>query len=210
MMATNSRITGIVENGRSRGWRERTLPTWGTGTGQAGSREAARSRSAARTWETLRRTATRLFLFAAALASPTLAAVSAFAASPAAAESVEETRREILECFDRWNRALQSGDPGQVAALYAEDAILLPTVSNRVRHNHEEIRDYFRHFLADRPSGKIDEANVRIYGNMAINSGLYTFSFPDKPPLHGRFTFVYRWNGNRWEILEHHSSRMPE
>ena len=50
---------------------------------------------------------------------------------------------EITVLFDQWNSALQTGDPKQVAALYATDAILLPTVSNKVRHNHEEIEDYF-------------------------------------------------------------------
>lgn len=32
----------------------------------------------------------------------------------------------------RWNAALQTGDPEKVADMYAEDAILLPTVSNKV------------------------------------------------------------------------------
>jgi hypothetical protein len=59
------------------------------------------------------------------------------------------------------------------------NAILLPTVSNKVRHNHAEIEDYFVHFLAKGPRGAIDEANVQTFGNIAINSGVYTFSFQD-------------------------------
>ena len=88
--------------------------------------------------------------------------------------------------------------------------LLLPTVSNKVRHNHEEIEDYFVDFLAKGPSGKIDESNVRIYGDLAINSGVYTFTFKDGTVVQARFTFVYRWSGQRWLIVEHHSSRMPE
>jgi uncharacterized protein (TIGR02246 family) len=84
---------------------------------------------------------------------------------------------EITVLFDQWNSALQTGDPKQVAALYATDAILLPTVSNQVRHNHQEIEDYFVHFLAKGPQGKIDESNVRIIDDIAINSGVYTFTF---------------------------------
>lgn len=117
---------------------------------------------------------------------------------------------DITALFETWNSALQTGDPKQVAALYAADAILLPTVSNRVRHNHEEIEDYFVQFLAKGPSGKIDEANVRIFGDLAINSGVYTFTFSDGAVVTARFTYVYRRDGDGWKIIEHHSSAMPE
>ncbi len=117
---------------------------------------------------------------------------------------------DITELFETWNSALQTGDPKQVAALYAADAILLPTVSNQVRHNHEEIEDYFVQFLAKGPSGKIDEANVRIFGDLAINSGVYTFTFADGAVVTARFTYVYRQDGDGWKIIEHHSSAMPE
>lgn len=119
-------------------------------------------------------------------------------------------KSEITALFKQWNSALKTGDPKQVAALYAADAILLPTVSNQVRHNHAEIEDYFVHFLAKGPQGKIDESNVRIFGELAINSGVYTFTFKDGMTVQARFTYVYRWDGQRWSIIEHHSSAMPE
>lgn len=117
---------------------------------------------------------------------------------------------EITALFDEWNSALQTGDPKQVAALYENNAILLPTVSNQVRHNPAEIEDYFVNFLAKGPMGKIDEANVRTFGELAINSGVYTFTFEGGASVQARYTFVYRWNGQRWMIVEHHSSAMPE
>ncbi len=117
---------------------------------------------------------------------------------------------EITALFDEWNTAIQTGDPKNVAALYESNGILLPTLSNAVRHNHEEIEDYFVRFLTNGPVGKIDEGNVRIFGQMAINSGIYTFTFKDGAAVSARFTFVYRWNGQRWMIVEHHSSQMPE
>ena len=119
-------------------------------------------------------------------------------------------RGDISSLFDEWNDALQTGNPKNVAALYEANAILLPTVSNKVRHNHEEIEDYFVHFLAKGPQGKIDETNVRVFSDIAINSGIYTFSFKDQSSVQARFTFVYRWNGQRWTIVEHHSSVLPE
>lgn len=116
-----------------------------------------------------------------------------------------------MSLFDEWNNALQTGDPRKVAALYDEsNGILLPTVSNEVRHNRAEIEEYFVHFLANGPNGKINEANVRIFGQLAINSGVYTFTFKDGATVQARFTFVYRQNDGRWIIVEHHSSQMPE
>ncbi len=117
---------------------------------------------------------------------------------------------DITALFDEWNSALQTGEPKNVSALYETNAILLPTVSNKVRHNHEEIEDYFVHFLAKGPKGEINESNVRTFGDIAINSGVYTFTFSDGNSVQARFTYAYRWNGQRWLIVEHHSSAMPE
>lgn len=117
----------------------------------------------------------------------------------------------VLGLFDRWNAALATGDPDTVTALYAEDAVLLPTVSNQVRHNHSEIRDYFVNFLAKQPQGVIDEANVRhLAEDLVINSGVYTFTFGDQSQVSARFTYLYRKVGDDWKIMEHHSSAMPE
>ena len=122
-----------------------------------------------------------------------------------------KTKEDITSLFDEWNSAIQSGNPENVAALYEEGtAILLPTMSNSVRHNRKEIADYFVQFLAKSPMGRINEGNIRIFGGIAINSGLYTFTFEDDSIVRARFTFVYRWNGQRWMIAEHHSSAMPE
>ncbi|GGA83620.1 hypothetical protein GCM10011369_27050 [Neiella marina] len=118
--------------------------------------------------------------------------------------------KDILALFEQWNSALQTGLPSEVVALYCQDAVLLPTISNDVRRSHSEIEDYFELFLARKPVGKIDQCSVRLHGDIAINSGVYTFSFDNEPDVQARFTFVYRNTGNRWMIIEHHSSQMPE
>ena len=122
------------------------------------------------------------------------------------------TKNEISDLFEIWNRALQTGDPNDVVACYAEDAVLLPTVSAKVRHDHDEIRDYFVHFLSKQPYGTITEQNIRIYGDIAINSGLYTFALTQdgvRTDVAARFTFVYRKQDDGWLIIEHHSSILP-
>jgi len=123
--------------------------------------------------------------------------------------------QEILGLFDKWNETLQTGNPAEVAARYAkEGGILVPTVSPLVRHNHAEIEDYFVHFLAKHPFGTITESNVRVYGDIAINSGLYTFELDgeeedSRVEVKARFTYVYKKEGDDWLILEHHSSVLP-
>ncbi len=125
-------------------------------------------------------------------------------------KTMDTNKDKIASLFNTWNAALKTGDPSKVASLYEKDAILLPTVSNKVRHNCSEIEDYFVNFLSKAPQGNIDESNVRIFDQLAINSGVYTFTFKDGTTVQARFTFVYCWNGNQWMIVEHHSSQMPE
>lgn len=125
----------------------------------------------------------------------------------------EPSKDDIAKLFDKWNEALQTGKPDEVVKLYAANAILLPTVSNKARHNHAEIKDYFESFLMLKPAGKINQHNIRIYGPVAINSGIYTFKLTrdgKQSDVRARYTFVYHRQEGRWLIVEHHSSAMPE
>ena len=118
---------------------------------------------------------------------------------------------DIIQLFSNWNDAIQTGDPDKVTAMYAEDAVLLPTVSNQVRHNHAEIRDYFVSFLAKSPRGEINEANPRqLTDDLVSNTGVYTFAFGDGAQVMARYSYLYKCIGGEWKILEHHSSMMPE
>lgn len=121
--------------------------------------------------------------------------------------------KEIASLFDRWNASLATEKPEEVVKNYADDAILLPTVSNKVRHTHEEIQDYFVHFLEKKPKGTILECNIRKIGDIAIDSGVYRFDLSDHgeaKQVTARYTYVYKKVGDQWLIAEHHSSAMPE
>ncbi len=119
--------------------------------------------------------------------------------------------KEIAALFDRWNQSLQTGDPHKVVANYADKSVLLPTVSNTPRLTPAQKEDYFHHFLEDKPSGVIDSRVIEIDCNTAIDSGLYTFTFAKTGAVvKARYTYTYRWNGNKWLITSHHSSAMPE
>jgi uncharacterized protein (TIGR02246 family) len=123
------------------------------------------------------------------------------------------TLRLAEELFERWNDALKSGDPDRVTACYAEDAVLLPTVSNVPRTNHAEIRDYFVHFLEKQPRGTINQRNVKFGCNKITDAGIYTFRVVDGGQVlevPARYTFVYENRDGKWMIVHHHSSKMPD
>lgn len=116
--------------------------------------------------------------------------------------------------FEQWNAALQTGSADAVVDLYAERSILLPTQSRRNRITRAEKIDYFEHFQAKHPSGRID-TSMKFFGcNIAINTGNYTFRFPLPAPddvLPARYTYTYAWDAakRQWLITSHHSSAVP-
>ena len=121
------------------------------------------------------------------------------------------TEKQIAELFDRWNKSLATGDPAKVVDNYAERSILLPTVSNKPRLTREEKEDYFVHFLSNSPSGTIDMRHIDISGDIAVDSGLYSFTFAKTGNVvKARYSFVYKWDREQWLIISHHSSAMPE
>lgn len=127
-------------------------------------------------------------------------------------ECHKASERDIAALFDRWNSSLKTGDSQKVAANYADKSILLPTVSNKPRLTKEEKVDYFNHFLALKPEGKIDPTNrvIKVGCNSAFDAGLYTFTLGDGSTVSARYTYTYEWNGKEWLITSHHSSKMPE
>lgn len=120
----------------------------------------------------------------------------------------------VAAMFDDWNFALSSLNPDQVVQRYWPNAVLLPTQSNTPRTSPPMIRDYFEHFLAQRPRGRIDSRTIQTSCNLAIDMGTYSFSLMDEKgstrEVAARYTFVYQYRDGGWKILHHHSSGMPE
>jgi uncharacterized protein (TIGR02246 family) len=145
-----------------------------------------------------------------------VAALILTAGSPlAAAESCATLEpKAVAALFDDWNFSLSSLDASQVAQRYWPNAVLLPTVSNTPRTSAAMISDYFEHFLAKRPRGRIDTRTIQAGCNLAMDMGTYTFSLMDDKgvtsDVAARYTFIYQFRDGAWKILHHHSSAMPE
>ncbi len=158
--------------------------------------------------------------FATALS---LGVVAALAAAPATAEAKKAkptacaavTEAQVAAQFDRFNGAWATKNPDSVAKLFADDAVLLPTVSNKERTDYAGIRDYFVGFLKGSPVGTINTSTIDIGCNKATRVGLWTVTMTDpatgaKSDVKARYSFVYRLVGNDWKIDHLHSSMLPE
>ncbi|MGM3173222.1 SgcJ/EcaC family oxidoreductase [Dickeya lacustris] len=123
---------------------------------------------------------------------------------------VNTDEKTIASLFDRWNQSLQTGDAKKVNANYATDAVLLPTLSDKMRTNDAERIDYFEHFLPKKPVGTIDNRVIKIGCNEALDIGNYTFTFGDKSQAKARYTYTYAFKNGQWLITSHHSSVQPK
>ncbi len=128
---------------------------------------------------------------------------------------------DIKDTLNLWIETVGSanGDADKVLPLYAKDAVLLATFSDRVRCNSEDdLRGYFTYFSGiPGLQGKLDEVHIHASedGGLASASGFYTFTHNGTPDgsqatAPARFTFTYRKEGEKWMIVQHHSSVMPE
>jgi uncharacterized protein (TIGR02246 family) len=123
---------------------------------------------------------------------------------------VAESEQDIAALFDRWNESLKTGDPYKVVANYASKSVLLPTVSSKPRFTVEEKADYFRDFQLNQPEGRIDSRTIELDCNTAIDEGLYSFTFQKTGvTVKARYSFTYKWDGMKWLITSHHSSKLP-
>lgn len=127
-----------------------------------------------------------------------------------------ENKKEIArECFKKWNEALLSKDPKQVADLYSDSATFLPTLNGTFKHGGNEAKEYFEHFLQKNPTGEIVEDSVqKLSDDSFLHSGHYNFELgpeTDRKVAQARFSFAWQKNNNGdWKIIHHHSSVKPE
>ncbi len=131
----------------------------------------------------------------------------------------EKAEKEVAKMTDIWLNTVTSGSQevvDEVVALYAENGVLWGTVSEQVRDTPPEIRNYFEYF-AKLPELSVSSYKgcVRMYDeNIAINTGYYTFTYSKNgqtKEVPARYSFVYQKDSNnQWEIIEHHSSALPE
>jgi len=112
-----------------------------------------------------------------------------------------------------WCDAYNSRDPARITAMYGSDAVLWGTTAKKIAPTPSAIAEYFKD-AGKRPNARvtITEQYLRIYGDVAVSTGYYTFSDVrdgtnvSRP---ARFSMVFRNQSGKWLIVAHHSSAIP-
>ena len=85
-------------------------------------------------------------------------------------------------------------------------------VRNYPHNTRRNIRDYFKGFLSLSPVAvDFEQAQYRVFGDIGMNSGCYTFRFSGgRPAIAARYSYAYQLQADgRWLIVDHHSSQIP-
>ena len=141
-----------------------------------------------------------------------LALVSACSTAPGV--SPQDAIQQVAAATDAWRAAYDSRDPKRISAQYAPDAALWGTNLRVIAVTPAAVAEYFKDAPA-RPDARVifSEQSIRVYDNLALNSGTYTFNGvrDGKPTLSpSRFSFAFRKLDGKWLIVDHHSSRLPQ
>jgi hypothetical protein len=108
------------------------------------------------------------------------------------ADRTDSAKQQVAEAIAAWVEAYNSRDPARITSLYDSEAVFWGTTAKTIAASPAAVTEYFKY------AGKIPEARVtlgeqhiRVYDDVAINTGYYTLRNP------ARYTFVYRnRNGN--------------
>ena len=127
---------------------------------------------------------------------------------------VAVTEAQVNELFTAFNDGFQTRNPDAMVPLFSRDAVLLPTVSGRMRTDAAGIRDYFVSFLANRPFGTVTESETMVGCNVATRVGNWTVRLTnptsgETSEVAARFSFVYVYEDGAWKIAHLHSSVRP-
>ncbi|WP_110689776.1 nuclear transport factor 2 family protein [Salinicola endophyticus] len=145
-------------------------------------------------------------------AAPAL--ISTPSSTPEAKTSVAQCEAGATRTLQRWAEAISRADAPALLALYADDAILVPTVSNAIRGTQAAREDYFRDFLSreglDCELGEYARRVSHKLGTVVVG-GHYFFRYRDggeRITIPARFLFTFEEIEGEWKITSHHSSQL--
>jgi uncharacterized protein (TIGR02246 family) len=123
-------------------------------------------------------------------------------------------KEEVAAAGEQWAALFVDDNPDSILAMYDDEAVLWGTLSSTRLAGKPALRGYFEMAFKALLGHKVafGDQLIRVYGDIAINTGYYTFSYVkdgETKSLPARYSFVYRKRDGKWLIVDHHSSTMP-
>ncbi len=86
-------------------------------------------------------------------------------------------KEDVSAATQAWIDGMNSHNAERVVALYDPEAVLWGTRSSTLRDNPATVGDYFKILRTVPPTYNVvlGEQRIRVYGEIAINAGTYTF-----------------------------------
>ena len=122
--------------------------------------------------------------------------------SPALAQN----KATIEKLNDVWTAAFNKGDTAAVAALYTEDAYVLPPGSAMVK-GRAAIEAFWRQAAQQMSDAKLTTVDVLPLGRSAAREiGTVTLKTKSQPPqeVFGKYVVVWRKIGRDWKARDRH------
>ena len=119
-----------------------------------------------------------------------------------AAPAVAQNKAMIEKLNDAWTAAFNKGDAGAVAALYTEDAYVLPPGSGIVK-GRAAIEAFWRQAAQQMTDAKLTTVDVLPLGRSAAREiGTVTLRTKSQPPQEvvGKYVVVWRKIGRDWKL----------
>ncbi len=124
-----------------------------------------------------------------------------------------DPKDDVANVAKEWAAAFSERNVDRIIQLYSKDAVLWGTTATTLRATPDEVREYFTGaFRIPNLTVAFDNQTIRIFGNVAVVAGNYTFTarrddqVQDNP---ARYSFTLIKDGERWLIVDHNSSQMP-
>lgn len=121
-------------------------------------------------------------------------------AGPAAAQS----KAVIQKADDKWSEAFNKGDATTLAAMYTEDAYVLPPGTDMMK-GRSAIAAFWGQQMQQIGDVKCTALDVRPLGrNAAREIGTCSFKTKSQPPQDGALKYAVVWvkQGGQWELLQ--------
>src|ERR1700745_3770104 len=128
--------------------------------------------------------------------------------------AVAGPKEDVGAATEKWATVFAKNNRDTIITLYAKDGVLWGTLSPTLRSDPTAVKAYFVAAFKALPKATVSfgEQLIRVYGDTAVNTGYYTFSYTkdgETKSIPARYSLTLVKEGSDCKIVDHDSSAMP-